>query len=73
MNSGGQTGGARGEVARLLAQPFPYSSAAVRVASKTLAGPTLSYSFTVAPTLATRYRVELFRRAAATKVLAASA
>jgi hypothetical protein len=69
------TGGTAGEVATLYAQRFPYSTAAKPVRSITLSatGPTAGYSFTVAPTLATRYQVKVFARKGATTALAISA
>lgn len=60
-------------VARLFAQPFPFSSAPKSVGSVTLTGSTMPYSFTVTPTLATRYRVELFANSKSAKPLAESA
>ena len=64
-----------GEVARLYAQPFPFTSAPVPVQSVTLnpVGGKAAYSFSVAPTLATRYQVKLLRSATATTPLATSA
>ena len=55
-----------GEVARLYAQPFPYKKAATAVATDTLKASKASYSFTVAPSLATRYWVKLFKSKTAT-------
>jgi hypothetical protein len=68
-------GAATGEVATLYAQQFPYTTAAKPVRSITLSatGPTTAYSFTVAPTLATRYQVKVFARKSATTPLATSA
>ena len=67
-------GAATGEVATLYAQRFPYTTAAKPVNSITLSatGPTAAYSFTVAPTLATRYQVKVFVRKGATTPLATS-
>ncbi len=64
-----------GEVARLDAQQFPYTSAPAPVASLTLqpANGTAKYTFQVTPTLATRYRIELFGNSTATAPLAISA
>ena len=64
-----------GEVATLYAQRFPYTTAAKPVRSITLSAtaPTATYSFTVAPTLATRDQVKLFARKGATVPLATSA
>jgi hypothetical protein len=69
------TGTTSGEVARLYAQQFPYSRAPVPVGSVILepAGGTASYAFTVTPTLATRYRVKLFRSSTASTPLGSSA
>jgi hypothetical protein len=54
-----------GEVARLYAQPFPFRQKAKPVGSPIALRPagqaaTASYAFLVTPTLATRYRVEVF-------------
>jgi hypothetical protein len=64
-----------GEVARLYAQQFPYTSAPAPAGSAALdpSGTTAEYSFPVTPTLATRYTVELFRDSTATTPLATSA
>jgi hypothetical protein len=51
-------GAAKGDVAKLFAQPF--SGPAVQVGSETLSTPSSSYSFPVTPTLATGYQLELF-------------
>jgi hypothetical protein len=57
------TGAAAGEVATLYAQRFPFTKAAAPVRSVTLsAAGTTTYSFTVTPTLATRYKVMLFAK-----------
>jgi hypothetical protein len=63
-----------GEVARLYAQQFPYRDSPTPAGSATLhpAGTTASYAFQVTPTLATRYRVELFRSGTAATPLATS-
>jgi serine/threonine protein kinase len=73
--SGQITNAASGEVARLYAQQFPFTSAPVPAGSVTLntAGSTASYTFQVTPTLATRYQVELFRDGTAATPLAISA
>jgi len=67
-------GAAAGEVATLYAQRFPYATVARPVSSTTLSatGPTTAYSFTVTPTLATRYQVKVFARKSATTPLATS-
>ncbi len=57
--SGAISGAASGDVATLFAQTFPYTAAATAAGSVTLAGATGSYSFSVAPALATRYYVEV--------------
>jgi len=70
---GAITGAAAGEVATLYAQRFPYTTAAKPVKSITLSATgTARYSFTVTPTLATRYKVELFARKGAATPLAVS-
>jgi serine/threonine protein kinase len=63
-----------GMVAQLYAQQFPYHRAAAPVGSAILhpVGKTATYSFTVTPTLATRYQVELFPSSTATTPLATS-
>jgi serine/threonine protein kinase len=54
---------ANGEVARLYAQQFPFKNAPTAARSVIVrpAGGVGRYAFQVTPTLATRYRVELFR------------
>ncbi len=54
------TGAAAADVAVLYAQEFPYKTAPAAVGSVTLKAATATYSFTVTPTLATRYAVRLF-------------
>ena len=63
-----------GEVAALYAQQFPYQNAPAQVSSVILrrVGDAASYSFPVTPTLATRYRVELFQNSTATTPLGTS-
>jgi len=51
--------GGTGDVATLLAQPFPFASPPVPVSSVSVTNSHQSYSFTVTPTLATRYQVRL--------------
>jgi hypothetical protein len=63
--SGQVTNAASGEVAKLYAQQFPFASAAAPVASATLSGATAQYSFTVTPSLVTRYTVKVFRSSSA--------
>ena len=64
-----------GEVAQLRAQPFPYSRAPVPVGSVILhrQGSTAPFAFTVTPSVATRYTVELLASSTASKPLASSA
>jgi hypothetical protein len=57
---GSISGATAGQVARLFVQPFPFKNAPTSAGSLTLTGPAAPYSFTVTPTLATRYQVELF-------------
>jgi eukaryotic-like serine/threonine-protein kinase len=73
--SGEIKGATAGEVARLYAQQFPYTSAPAPAGSVTLspAGGTAAYSFSVTPALATRYQVELFASATSAAPLATSA
>jgi eukaryotic-like serine/threonine-protein kinase len=68
-------GAVSGEVVRLYAQQFPYTSAPVPVGSMTLdaVGGVARYALSANPTLATRYQVRLLRNAAATTPLATSA
>ena len=65
---------ANGEVAQLYAQPFPYQNAPTQIGSVILhpAGTTASYEFRVTPTLATRYRVEVFQSSTASTPFATS-
>jgi serine/threonine-protein kinase len=59
--SGRITGAASGDIVRLYAQPFPFTSAPVAAGSSTLtpADGTATYRFRVTPTVATRYHVEV--------------
>jgi hypothetical protein len=68
-------GSTRGDVARLYAQPFPYTSAPVAVASAALQPQhkTAPYAFPVTPSLATRYQVKVFQGRKGTRSLASSA
>jgi hypothetical protein len=67
------TGATAGELATLYAQPFPYEKPAAPVDSTTLgAAGAGAYSFTVKPTLATRYEVKLFAGGSVTTPLATS-
>jgi Protein kinase domain len=63
-----------GEVAELYAQQFPYQHAATQVGSVILhpTGTAASYEFQVTPTLATRYRVELFQSSTSSTPFATS-
>jgi serine/threonine protein kinase len=65
---------ANGEVAQLYAQQFPYQNAPVQAGSVILhpAGTTARYEFQVTPTLATRYRVEVFQSSTASTPIAKS-
>ena len=65
---------ASGEIARLYAQQFPFKNAPALVSSVVLhpAGTTARYEFQVTPTLATRYRVELFQDSTASTPLGTS-
>jgi serine/threonine protein kinase len=73
--SGQVTHALSGEVAKLYAQRFPFTSAPTLADSAILApaGTTAQYSFQVTPTLATRYTVEVFRSSTAGAPLATSA
>jgi hypothetical protein len=73
--SGQVTNAAKGEVAGLYAQKFPFTRPATRIASVALglSGTTGQYSFPVTPTLATRYTVKVFQHATAATPLATSA
>jgi Protein kinase domain len=66
---------ASGEVARLYAQQFPFSGAPAQVGSVVLqpSGGAAQYSFQVSPSVATRYKVEVFRNSTATTPVATSA
>jgi hypothetical protein len=73
--SGQVTHAVSGEVARLYAQRFPFTSPPALAGSAALApaGTTAQYSFQVTPALATRYTVEVFRSSTATTPLVTSA
>ena len=68
-------GATTGEVVRLYAQQFPFTSPPALAQSVTLkpAGGTAAYSIKATPTLATRYQIRLLRTATATIPLASSA
>lgn len=75
---GNVKGATHGEIARLYAQPFPFRGASFRAGSPVTLHPagkakTASYSFQVTPHLATRYRVEIFKRRSSRRPLARSA
>src|SRR5579864_1797216 len=72
--SGQIDGAVSGEVALLYAQQFPYTSAPALAGALPLqpAGSTAAFTFQVTPTLATRYKVELFKNSTATTALASS-
>jgi serine/threonine protein kinase len=67
-------GARRGYVARLYAQPFPFTAKPAAVASVTLhpADKLAPYSFKVAPVLATRYYVSVFASRKSKRLLASS-
>ena len=67
------TGGLQGDDLRFYAQQFPFNQAPALVAHIPLTGATMPYSFTVTPTLATRYQVKLFASTTAHVAQAASA
>lgn len=71
-------GALSGEVARLYAQPFPFTAAPVRVGPAVRLHPggkanAAGYSFRATPGLATRYHVEVFQDSSATTPLASTA
>ncbi|HEX7994914.1 MAG TPA: hypothetical protein VF506_13415, partial [Streptosporangiaceae bacterium] len=68
------TGATNGQVLQLFAQQFPFNKAPVALGSPvTLAGTGMPYSFSVTPSLATRYHVELFTDSSETTQVATSA
>jgi hypothetical protein len=67
------TGAAPGDVVSLMASRFPFRRAPAVIASRPLTSATGSYSFTVRPRIATRYRVQLSRPGAGLTPLARSA
>jgi serine/threonine protein kinase len=72
----GQVKGATsGEVAELYAQPFPYKNAPTQAGAVILhpVGKTAKYAFQVTPSIATRYKVELFQSSTARTPLVSSA
>jgi Protein kinase domain len=71
-------GAVSGEVARLYAQPFPFSAAPAPAGTPATLHPkgkagTASYSFHVTPSLATRYHVKVFQSRSASTALASTA
>jgi Protein kinase domain len=72
--SGQVAGAANGEVARLYAQQFPFTTPPAEVGLVPLrpAGGTATYTFKVTPVLETRYRVELYRSGASATPVARS-
>jgi hypothetical protein len=71
---GSVAGGKAGEIVRLYAQRFPFTSAPALADWVTLnpAANGTCYAFTVTPTIATRYQVKLFANASASVPLASS-
>jgi hypothetical protein len=65
-------GGSAGEVAALYAQQFPFKKPPLKAGTVTLKAGASAYSFTVSPTLYTKYSVRLFASKTATKALASS-
>jgi hypothetical protein len=63
----------KGEVAKLVAQPFPYRGSPAPVASTKITGRRQRVSFRVTPSLATRYHIEVFASPSAGTPLATSA
>jgi hypothetical protein len=57
--SGSVTGAANGDVATLFARPFPFKHRAAAIARMTLSTSPQRYSFTITPTVATRYHVKV--------------
>ena len=66
------SGAKAGEVAILFAQQFPFTKSPVRLGSRTLRAAASTYSFTVTPTLYTKYAVRVFANTTATQRLATS-
>src|SRR5215813_4250567 len=63
-----------GQVLQLFAQKFPFKKAPAKLGSPiTLSGTSAPYSFSVTPTLHTRYQVELFTDSSETTMVAKSA
>jgi hypothetical protein len=65
--------GTRGEVAELTGQQYPFSAAPAVLASAKITGRSQHLSFSVTPSLATRYRIEVLPSAGASTPLAGSA
>ncbi len=71
---GSVTGGTSGQVLQLFARQFPFKNPATALGSPvTLSSSSTPYSFTVTPTLATRYVVKLFTDSSMTTLVAKSA
>jgi hypothetical protein len=66
------TKGTKGEVAKLTAQQFPFSSPPAVVSSTKITGRTQHVSFHVTPSQATRYQIEVFASSRAAKPLVKS-
>jgi hypothetical protein len=66
------SGAAAGEVAILFAQQFPFKKAPVKAATVTFKAAKAAYSFTVTPTLYTKYAVRVFASKTATNPLVTS-
>ena len=65
--------GTRGEVAELTGQQYPFSAAPAVLASAKITGRSQHLSFSVTPSLETRYRIEVLPSAGASTPLAGSA
>ena len=72
--SGQVTNAVSGEVAKLYAQQFPFTSPPAPAGSVALdpSGTTAPYTFQVTPTLATRYTVKVFRNSTATPLVSSA-
>jgi len=64
--------GTKGEVAQLTAQPYPFKAPAQVMSSAKITGGQQRLSFQVAPSLATRYRVQIVRSSGTSSALATS-
>jgi hypothetical protein len=63
---------AKGQVAKLTAQPFPFQSPPAVIDTTKITGKSQPLSYTVTPSLATRYQIEVFGSSSASKPLAKS-